>query len=178
MYGVGKVAAEVCAQSLQRFSGFDIRIARISNPFGPSNLNGKPQGVASIFTRRILKGEEIVLLGDGSVVRDYLHVDDVVTALLALMEADIGSDTDNIFNIGSGVGLSINEVIDIIIQETGAKPNILRRPSRDYDVKASILDISKAHDVLGWKPCYVGEEGIAHLVEEVNLSGFAEDSKL
>lgn len=167
MYGVGKVSAEVCAHSLQRISGFDVRIARISNPVGPSNIIGRAQGVVSIFARRILQGNEINLLGDGTVVRDYLHVNDVASALLAMMEANIKSSTDNVFNIGSGVGLSINDVLETITKEAYVEPKIIRRPPRDFDVQTSICDIKKSYDVLGWKPCYVGTELVSQLVKEV-----------
>lgn len=167
MYGVGKVAAEICAHSLQRISDFDVRIARISNPVGPSYNIGKPQGVVSIFARRILEGSEITLLGDGTVVRDYLHVNDVASALVTMMEMNLNSSTDNVFNIGSGVGLSVNDVIDIIASETSIAPKIIRRPSRDFDVKSSILDIKKSYNILGWKPSYVGNKLISHLVMEI-----------
>lgn len=174
MYGVGKVAAEICGHSLQRISGFDVRIARISNPVGPSYNIGKPQGVASIFARKILEGGEITLLGDGTLVRDYLHVNDVASALLAMMEINISSGTGNVFNIGTGVGLSVNDVLDVIASVTSVVPKVIRRASREFDVKSSILDIKKSYDVLGWKPTYVGNELISHLVMEIKneiLSG-------
>ncbi|UCA47067.1 NAD-dependent epimerase/dehydratase family protein [Pseudochrobactrum sp. XF203] len=167
MYGVGKVSAEVCARSLQAVSNFDVRIARISNPFGSTNLNGKAQGVASIFARRILLGDEITLMGDGAVVRDYLHVDDVASALFAIMEANIISSIDNVFNVGSGVGLSINDIVDTISHEAGVRPNINRRPSRNYDVKVSVLDITKAYETFAWRPKYIGADGLSYLVKEI-----------
>ena len=84
-----------------------------------------------MFLYRTLLGESIRIWGDGSVVRDYLHISDVVSALLKMM---IYKGSERIFNIGSGKGTSLNEVLDVIRAVTGKKPDVIYAPSRNFDI--------------------------------------------
>jgi UDP-glucose 4-epimerase len=104
-----------------------------------------------------MDGQVIEIWGDGSVVRDYIYVGDVITAMLRAGECE-RSDT---YNIGSGVGHSLNQILDIVRKLTGCKVNVRYLPSREFDVKRTFLDISKVARELDWRPSLTLEDGCA-----------------
>ncbi len=112
-YGVSKLAAEKYLGFFRAIHGLDCRIARISNPYGIGQDPRRKQGAASIFLQRALADEPIEVWGDGGVVRDYIHVADVADGLLALADAAPERLPPlPVFNIGSGEGVSITEMLD------------------------------------------------------------------
>jgi UDP-glucose 4-epimerase len=152
-YGVSKVAAEKYLGFYRAAHGLDCRIARISNPFGVGQDPHRRQGAASIFLQRALAGEPIEIWGDGGIVRDYIHITDLVSGLLALSEArlDCASD-DAVFNIGTGEGTSLRQLLALLEAQLGRSLKIRILPGRGFDVPVNVLDITRASDVLGWRP--------------------------
>ncbi len=165
VYGFSKAAAEEGGRLFRRTNDFDIRIARLSNPFGIEHTEGKAQGAASIFAKRILAGDPITIMGDGSIVRDYIDVDDAASAIAALMEITIDSAIeDPSFNIGSGQGVSLLELVHRLEDVTGCPADIRYTAGRDFDVACNILDISKILRLTSWRPSQDLRGGLEKLI--------------
>ena len=150
-YGAGKVAAEIYLRLYRTLHRLDCRIARISNPFGAGQRVERGQGAVTTFIHKALRNEEIVIWGDGSVVRDYIHVSDVGEALYGLSTQDDLADQTT-FNIGSGVGTSLNAVINKIEKALNRKIMVRHEKGRSFDVPVNVLDISRIVKTLSWSP--------------------------
>lgn len=156
-YGVVKVAIENYLLMFQKLYGFRPVILRPSNPYGERQGHGGVQGVVGTFLRKVRADEEIEVWGDGSVVRDFIHVSDLAGLCLKVIE----HDTCGIFNVGSGVGHSILDILNAVERVTGKKLAPVFKPARGYDVPRVILDVSQAKQVLGWKPVVELDDGVA-----------------
>lgn len=167
-YGITKLTIEKYLALFRDLHGLDYTVLRLANPFGEGQRTFSNQGAIAVFLGKALRGESIEIWGDGSVVRDYIHVSDVVNALLLSIAPSNGR---HVFNIGSGYGRSLNEVLSTIEEVTRCR--VVRRYSeaREFDVKVNILNISKAQYVLGWTPKLSFCDGIyrfARWLEENN----------
>jgi len=162
-YGASKAAAEHYALFYRRLWGVDARVVRLSNPFGPGQDISGQLGAASIFAARALAGERIEIWGDGSVIRDYIYVDDAISGLLATMLAppDRFDALDPVVNIGSGRGVSLRELISLLMQILDKPIEVAYKPARDFDVRTNVLDITRARSLLGWSPKISLEEGLS-----------------
>jgi UDP-glucose 4-epimerase len=156
-YGIGKLAIEKYLALYEHLYGLQYRILRVANPFGPFQVPIKNQGVIAALMSRAIRNETIEIWGDGSVVRDYIYVDDVVDALEKAM-SDQGDG--RIFNIGSGHGRSLVEVIGAIESLLDAKLRIDWRQGRPVDIPMSVLSVERAKIELGWQPSIPFEEGL------------------
>ncbi|MEX0645753.1 MAG: NAD-dependent epimerase/dehydratase family protein, partial [Parvularculaceae bacterium] len=107
-------------------------------------------------------GQPIEVWGDGSVVRDYFYVDDLVEAILAAIAHDGPS---RVFNIGSGEGQSVNDIIAGVEKATGREITRRYAPARAIDAPKSVLDIALAGKELGWRPKVPLAEGLARTVQ-------------
>lgn len=148
-YGIVKLAIEKYLALYRILHGLDYRILRLANPYGPGQQATRAQGVVGVFLARIALGELIEVWGDGSVVRDYLYVGDVVTALMRAAEYD---GETRIFNIGSGQGNSVREIIAAVEAATGKAAEVRYTPGRKFDIPVSVLDIARARAELDWSP--------------------------
>jgi UDP-glucose 4-epimerase len=162
-YGVSKTTAEQYALLYRRLWGVDARIVRLSNPFGPGQDIKGQLGAASIFAARALAGECIEIWGDGSAIRDYIYVDDAISGLLATMvaPADRFGTLDPVVNVGSGRGVSLRELITLLTHILDKPIEVHYKPARDFDVRANVLDITRAHRILDWGPKISLEEGLS-----------------
>jgi UDP-glucose 4-epimerase len=169
-YGASKVTAEKYLQLYRYLYGIDARIARISNPYGAGQNPDQRQGVATTFVHRALAGDTIEIWGNGEVVRDFIYIADAVSGLIALADAARFADGNPpVFNIGSGQGTSLAEIIALIRSELGRPLRIVNKPARVFDVPVSVLDIGKAHRDLGWAPRVSLQLGIAYMVGDLVL---------
>lgn len=157
-YGIVKLAIEKYLGLFYHLHGLDYAALRISNPYGPYQDPGGQQGAVAVFLSRIRAGDPITIWGDGSVVRDYLYVSDLVDALVAAVEVET---VHKILNVGSGRGVSLNELVSLMAEVTGESPRVEYLPGRTLDVPASVLDVEKAKAELGWEPRVPMSEGIA-----------------
>jgi UDP-glucose 4-epimerase len=148
-YGISKLAIEKYLALFDHLHGLDYRILRITNPFGPFQTALKNQGVIAALISRALNGEPVEIWGDGSVVRDFVFVEDVVDALEA---AAIDQSSERIFNIGSGQGRSLRDVIAEIRHLPRLELKIQWKPGRPLDVPVSVVAIDRAISCLGWTP--------------------------
>jgi UDP-glucose 4-epimerase len=162
-YGVSKTTAEHYALLYRRLWDVDARIVRLSNPFGPGqNVRGQ-LGAASIFAARALEGKSIQIWGDGSAIRDYIYIDDAISGILATMLAppERFKALDPVFNIGSGRGVSLRELIALLTRILKKPIKVDYKPARDFDVRANVLDITRAREILDWSPKVNIEEGLS-----------------
>jgi UDP-glucose 4-epimerase len=157
-YGIGKLAIEKYLALYGRLHGLSSAVLRLSNPFGERQNPAAAQGAVAVFLGRVLRGEPIDLWGDGSAVRDYLYIADGVRAFRRVLETP---EATGIFNVGSGVGTSLTELIDAIGRVTGRKVLVNRLPGRPLDVPANVLDCSRLTAATGWRPEVDLEAGLA-----------------
>lgn len=148
-YGVGKVLIEQCLRYCHDVSGQRYAILRASNPVGRWHRNTK-QGLAMAVLRAISSGDPLDVYGNGSIVRDYIDADDLATAILTVVRSN--HPLNDVWNIGSGTGVSILQMIDLIGQLAGKAPKLLFRPGRAIDVPRCVLDIGKIRRDFRWDP--------------------------
>jgi UDP-glucose 4-epimerase len=156
-YGVIKLAVEKYLGLFDHLHGLDYTALRISNPYGPYQDPGGQQGAVPVFLHRLRTGHPVTIWGDGSVVRDYLYISDLVEALKQVAEAET---QQKVFNVGSGQGISLNELVALIAEVTGERPVVEYVPGRALDVPANVLDVAWAREELGWSPTTELAEGI------------------
>lgn len=159
-YGITKLTIEKYLYLYWYLHGLDYCILRLANAYGERQRPTATQGVVPVFLERALRSEEIVVWGDGSVIRDYIHVTDIASALTKALTY---SGETRIFNIGSGVGHNLNEVIQVIESITAQPLRVKYTESRSFDVPINVLDISRARNDLNWKPTVSFQEGIARV---------------
>jgi UDP-glucose 4-epimerase len=148
-HGVSKLTIEKYLAIYQRKYGISYRIARASNPYGEGQSPSRGQGLIAYLLGQLAQHKEIVIWGDGSVVRDYVYVKDVIDALWLMLD-DGGAHT--VYNVGSGVGYSVRQVIALLEDFVGQKSPISYQSSRGADVPYSCLDVSRIRSELGWEP--------------------------
>ncbi|WP_323688511.1 NAD-dependent epimerase/dehydratase family protein [Rhizobium sp. AN83] len=157
-YGITKLAIEKYLDLYRSLHGLEYVTLRLANPYGVGQRLDAQQGAIAVFLARALRGEEISIWGDGSVIRDYIYVDDAIDAMVR--SADVNIQGGCVVNIGAGVGYSINEILSAIEKVTGRRTNKKYVEGRTYDVPANVLDISAAARLLGWTPKISLEEGL------------------
>lgn len=155
-YGIVKVAIEHYLHMEHHLHGLQYTILRASNPYGPRQGHGGVQGVIGTFLWKIAKDEPIQIWGDGSVVRDFIHVRDLA-ALCALLTQ---KQVTGCFNAGSGRGASILEVLDIVRKVVGRNVAPVFKPGRGFDVPRVVLDVNAIERSSGWAPRVDLESGV------------------
>lgn len=148
-YGIHKLAIEKYLYLYNYNYGLDYCILRLSNPYGIAQISDRPQGVIGKFVYKAVRGDPLEIWGDGKVVRDYIYMDDVTEALAMAMRYE---GPEKVFNVGSGVGHSLLEIIDLIEGETGRRLDVSFTAPRQSDVPLNVLDVSLIREKLGWEP--------------------------
>ncbi|MCR5090732.1 MAG: NAD-dependent epimerase/dehydratase family protein [Oscillospiraceae bacterium] len=156
-YGIQKLAIEKLLYLYHHIDGFDYRIVRLANPYGPWQRPNGILGAVTTFTYRMLAHEPIPVYGDGSVVRDFLYIDDAVRGILNIASGDA---EEKLFNLGSGYGTSILQVLKTVRNVLGLEPEIRFEPAREVDVPVNYLDISRYEASYGRLNPLPLEEGI------------------
>ncbi len=159
-YGIGKLIIEKYLNMYWTLYGLDYCVLRIANAYGERQRPTATQGVIPVFLERGLRNQEITVWGDGSVIRDYIHVTDIARALTKVVTYSGGT---KIFNIGSGQGHNLKEVIHIIESITGRQIQVKYTDARSFDVPINVLDITRAGNDLKWTPTVSLQEGIARM---------------
>lgn len=160
-YGVGKLACEHMIRLTAETHGFRHYILRISNPYGPHQHAKRQQGVIGVWIQACLSGKSLEIWGDGSIVKDYIHVRDVVEAMIVLIESP---PIEGIYNLGSGSGASLLEVADLIRAGLSRNIPIIFQPSANYDVELNILNVEKLRTAICWQARTSLESGIAETI--------------
>lgn len=160
-YGIGKIAIEKYLALFQHHYGLSYTVFRLSNPYGIYQNPDKRQGVITVFLNRILNGEYLEIWGDGTVTRDYIYIDDVVDAMISMLEYN---GDERVFNLGSGKGYSLNEIVETIRDITDLSIKVKYLESRPVDVPINVLDISRIQAAVGWYPKTSLPDGIKKLL--------------
>lgn len=160
-YGITKMAAEHYLRFFGTAHGLKSTVLRYGNVFGPRQDPNGEAGVIAIFCGKILAGQQIRVDWDGEQQKDFVYVGDVARAgLMALDRAD-----GEIFNIGTGVGTSVNELHKVIAAQVGRDVEIVHAPKRSGDVRTCVFAIEKAKRELGWSPETSLTDGIKKTVD-------------
>ncbi len=162
-YGIHKLAIEKYLYLYEHLHGLKSVILRVSNIYGEAQDCSKPLGAVAHFTHHALHGHPIEIWGDGTTTRDYIHVEDVVRALILAADYE---GTHPLFNIGSGHGLSLNGLVDLIKQYATKPVAISYKPSRAFDVRENVLDIQNAWEHLSWKPIYRLDDCLRRIMQQ------------
>ncbi len=154
-YGAVKAMTEQMALSLARGGLLDCVVARVANPYGPGQMNLRGQGLVATLIEQLLRGRTIPIWGDGSVVRDYIYVDDVARGLVAAAGLPAGSAC----NVSSGIGRSVNQVIADVAAALGRTAQTEMIP-RDGGVQRNVLSHALLSEQTGWRPVVAWPEGL------------------
>ena len=156
-YGISKLTIEKYLALHEHFHKTDYRVLRVTNPFGPFQTTIKNQGIVAMLIACGLRNEPIEIWGDGSAVRDFVYIDDVVDALelVSRDESDF-----RVFNIGRGEGHSLRDLVERIQRLLGKELNMVWKDARASDVAVSIVSSVRAKEVLGWAPKTTLDEGL------------------
>ena len=160
-YGISKLAGEYYLAYYQRVSGIQYVSLRFSNVYGPRQDPYGEAGVVAIFTQKMLAGEQPIINGNGRQTRDFIYVDDVVEAQMAVL----GRDIQGIYNVGTAHETSVNELFGKLVGLTKSGCKQLYGPSKKGEQARSVVDASKLRQELGWEPRVSMDEGLARTVE-------------
>ena len=160
-YGITKLAVEKYHGLFELLHGLRFIVFRLSNPFGEGQRPGA-QGAIAAFVNKMLRGEPIEIWGDGSVVRDYIYIENAIDALIKGMEY---AGAQRIFNLGSGEGRSLNELLEALEHVAGRKAQRHYVSSRAIDAPRNVLDINLVKTEMGWAPQMTFDEGLARTWE-------------
>jgi UDP-glucose 4-epimerase len=158
-----KVAGELYVRAYAGMYGLASICLALSNVYGPrQDPYGKP-GVVTLFGSAMIAGSPTTIYGDGSATRDYVYVDDVVTAFLCAADAPV--TTTGVFNVGTGVQTTVTELHQLVAEAVGVSRPPDYAAARTGELRASALDPTRAGRVLGWKPDTDLTEGIKGTVD-------------
>ncbi|MDO8458684.1 MAG: NAD-dependent epimerase/dehydratase family protein [Burkholderiaceae bacterium] len=162
-YGITKLTIERYALMYHRLHGLPVVVVRPANAYGQGQQPFLGQGFIATAMGNILQGKNVSVFGERGTVRDYVHVRDVASAMVAALQHGINGD---VYNIGSGVGRSNLEVIDLIrplAQQLNLPVNVSHEPERKFDVTANVLNFGRLLSCTGWLPKISIEEGLQEM---------------
>lgn len=145
-YGIQKITIEKLLYLYHYLHGLDYRVVRLANPYGPFQKPNGVLGAVTTFVYKALTGKEIIVFGDGEVVRDFIYIDDAVRAIVKISE---GNAVYKTFNLGSGRGHSIREVLNAITKVLNLPLKVVNQKERKSDVPINYLDISRYEKTYG-----------------------------
>jgi UDP-glucose 4-epimerase len=164
-YGIVKLAIEKYVGLYSRIHGLRGISLRISNPYGYGQFFGAPIGVIARLLHHAFENTTFAVWGDGSVVRDYFHIDDLLRAFhVTIANRDVPA---GVYNVGAGQGTSLRELIALVERTTSRRIKVRYEPARDVDVHAIWLDTGKFRNATGWNPGIELEDGVRRLWEEL-----------
>lgn len=160
-YGITKLALEKYVAMYAALANVDYLILRPSNVYGEGQHLHHGQGVIGVLTDRALRGQPLEVWGTGESLRDYLYVSDFIGAVRRLWSY---AGPQHVFNVSSGEGRSVLDILAILGRQLGALPEVKHVPSRSFDVPVNVLDSSLLRNEVGWEPALRLEEGMAHVI--------------
>jgi len=160
VYDEAKRFAEALTMAYHRYHDLDTRIVRIFNTYGP-RMRPNDGRVVSNFIVQALRGEPLTIYGDGSQTRSFCYVDDLIEGIVRLFERGTPEPT----NLGNPHEFTVRQLADRVLQLTGSKSEIVRRPLPTDDPRVRQPDISYARRTLDWEPTVRLEEGLRRTIE-------------
>ena len=158
-YAVTKRAGELLCRSYHGLYGMNISCLRLFTVYGP---RGRPDMAPYKFTKLIDEGKELEMYGDGTTMRDYTFIADIVSGFAAALDKDYGFE---IFNLGNSQTVELKYFISVIEGLLGKKARIIRKPMQPGDVPITYADVSKAKKMLGYNPKTSAEEGMKKFID-------------
>lgn len=159
-YGITKLTIEKYLALFHRMKNLEYAVARIANPYGERQNPDAKQGAIGVFLGKIAKGQPITVYGDGQIVRDFIYIYDAADALIACADYVSPAQGPRVFNVGSGQGYTLNQIVDTIKKVVDVEVKINHIPARQVDVQSNVLCIELAKDVLKWEPKVDLESGV------------------
>lgn len=160
-YAISKLACEHYIKFFSKEFSLDYTILRYSNVYGPKQTPKGEAGVVAIFTENMLNNQEVTIYGTGEQIRDFVHVYDVIQAnILSLDRAK-----NEIINISTNEATSINELFNIMKEETNYNKKPIYHPKRPGDLELSVLSNEKAKEILNWQPSFNLKKGVKNTIE-------------
>lgn len=156
-HGAGKIALEAFFRAFAWDTESRLTILRPSNVYGPGQEMRRGFGFVRAALECALRGQTLEIWGDGSAIRDFLYIDDLLAAVTAALA---GPQGETVFNVASGFGYSLNEVVDLVRKVSGRPSEVVYRPGRRSDVQSVRLDVSRAACQLPWRARVGLEEGL------------------
>lgn len=160
-YGISKLAGEYYLTYYQRLAGVQTVALRYANVYGPRQDPEGEAGVVAIFAQKMLRGEQAVVNGNGRQTRDFVFVEDVVEANLAIL----GKDVQGPYNVGTGVETTINELFKIVAELAKRGVKEVHGPAKKGEQIRSVIDATKLRHELSWEPRVPIAEGLRRTVE-------------
>jgi UDP-glucose 4-epimerase len=165
-YAASKVAGEAYCNAFTKCHSLSTVILRFFNVYGPKNEKSHYSGVITKFLRQVLNNEVLTVYGDGEQTRDFIHVNDVVDAIVLALEA---KEVDGeVFNVCTGVPLSINKLVEAVHTATGRTVRVRHAPARAGEIRFSYGDPSKAGEKLKFTPKVGLQEGLDSVLKSMN----------
>jgi len=143
-------------------------VLRPSNPYGERQNPDGDQGVIAVFLGKIAKGQAIDIWGDGSNVKDYIYIGDLIDGMY---KAAFSDTAHRVFNMGSGIGHSVNDIVRMIAEKVDRPISVTYGPKGTFDVSRIYLDITRARKELGWGPKTSFDAGLRRTWEFVKDLG-------
>lgn len=160
-YGIAKLAVENYLKFYKENFGLNFVSLRFGNVYGPKQDPRGEAGVVAIFIDKLLKGKRPTIFGSGSQTRDFIFIEDVISACLKALNY---RGKEEVFNVGTGIETSINQLYKLISKILKKDIEPIYAPPKPGDLKRSCLDIKKAKKELKWKPKYSLEEGLLKVI--------------
>ena len=158
-HGAGKIAAEHFISAWCSQSGGAATILRPSNIYGPGQTERTGFGIVPTGFGKMLRGETLTVWGDGSAIRDYLYIDDLTTLCMSVLAADMPKGS-RVFNAASGIGVTLNDLLDSMEAVAGEKLHRTYDAGRAVDAIRVVMDASFANRQYGWAPKTPLHEGL------------------
>jgi UDP-glucose 4-epimerase len=160
-YGISKLCGEQYLSYYQRVSGLQVVSLRYANVYGPRQDPDGEAGVVAIFIQKLLNNEQAIVNGNGRQTRDFVYVEDIVEANLAVM----GQETQGTYNVGTGEETSINDLLRIIVGRTNSTCKEVHGPAKTGEQVRSVIDSVKLRQELSWEPRTELSEGLKRTVD-------------
>jgi nucleoside-diphosphate-sugar epimerase len=163
-YALQKLMSEMYLQMFTRLYGLETVTTRYFNVFGPRQDPGSPySGVISLFIKALTEGTRPIIYGDGGQTRDFTYVTNVVDGVIRAAETPgVGG---HVFNVATHSRISLNELLATLKKIFGSNVEPIYKDARQGDVRDSQADITKAQQMLGYRPTVGLEEGLRHTVD-------------
>lgn len=167
-YAASKVAGEAYCSAFARCFGLETVSLRFFNIYGPRSENSPYSGVITKFLQKIMRSEDLIIDGDGEQTRDFVHVSDIVEAVILALER--GGLRGEVFNVCTGVPTSVNQLVATLKTVTGKNPDVEHGPAKLGDIRSSYGDSTKAAEKLGFRASVDLTKGLQNLFEEFQKS--------
>ena len=171
-YGVSKLTGEFYLNYYRKVHGLEYVALRYSNVYGPRQDPHGEAGVVAIFSQRLLDDQPLIIFGDGEQTRDYVYVKDVVSANMRASDLTLGEadEMDDLaFNVGTGIGTTVNRLADNLEEIAGLHPGREYRSERAGELRHSTLDSSMLKS-RGWAPKFAFKDGLRETFEYIQAS--------